>query len=101
MHSDVNRHARESTHTNTQQQQQPRDIYKLASWLEHRFRSQLFLPVIGASAHCRSPANAESMPSNSRAVSVFRQPRKSLSAAKSQLFPRRSAGLFAPIIIPI
>lgn len=51
--------------------------------------------------HCRTPANAVSMPSNSRAVSVFRQPRKSLSAAKSQLFPRRSAGLFVPVIIPI
>lgn len=51
--------------------------------------------------HCRSPANAVSMPSNSRAVSVFRQPGKSLSAAKSQLFPRRSAELFVPIIIPI
>lgn len=51
--------------------------------------------------HCRSPANAVSMPSNSGAVSVFRQPRKSLSAAKSQLFPRRSAGLFVPVIIPI
>lgn len=51
--------------------------------------------------HCRSPANAVSMPSNSRVVSAFRQPGKSLSAAKSQLFPRRSAELFVPIIISV